>query len=122
MKLIRMILVFLILSTPLSAFAGFGQVNNSGQLSSSQLVYTGYAGLTSVLVTTDGTNNATVTVYDNTSGTGTIAAGPFVVLGPTYFGGGTWENPVPCGTGIYVTISGTNAKAILNYIKNPSYK
>ena len=89
-------------------------VTSTDLLTSSAAVFTGKCYLRSVGVFTDGTNAATVTVYDNTSGAGKKVAGPYTIAGSSYFGGETMP-PTPCANGIYVVISGTGAGARVRY-------
>jgi len=88
---------------------------STGQLTASALVNTGKGILTSVLVITDGSNPATVTIYDNTAGSGKMLA-KFYVPGATGYGGRNWTVPVQYENGIYCTVSGTGASAIVEYI------
>lgn len=86
---------------------------------SAAIVAHGNVLLTSILVITDGTNPATVALYDKPSVTG-IAAGnklwEAIVAGASGYGGRNWTYPVKCSSGIYCTISGTGASAIVEYI------
>jgi hypothetical protein len=65
-------------------------------------------------VNTDGTNAATVTIYDNTSAAGNILA-KFVVPGTSLYGGRNWIRPVGAKIGLYAQISGTGASCIVEY-------
>lgn len=58
---------------------------------------------------TDGTNNLTLKVYDNTAASGTVVA-EFTIIGADYKGGETFEN-LDIGTGVYIdmTTSGTGS-------------
>jgi len=57
-------------------------------------------------VTTDGTNDATVNIYDNaTSASGTKLVPQFVVNGVDDIGGVLFESVVKCQNGIYVDIA-----------------
>ena len=86
---------------------------------SAAIVAHGEVLLTSVTVITDGTNPATVALYDKPSATG-IAAGnklwEGIIAGADGNGGKNWTYPVRCSAGIYCTISGTGASAIVEYI------
>ena len=94
---------------------GFYPSVGSGEITSSAQVYTGKCFLSSVLVITDGTNAATVIVYDNTSAAGK-KLGEWVVAGATQYGGRNWTFPVRATNGIYCSISGTGASAIVEYV------
>ena len=89
---------------------------SSGLLQSSGVVGTSGASyaLTALEVVTDGTNAATVNAYCGTSNGGTAVA-KFVCPGASYFCGVTYEIPISCPNGIYLTISGTGAGAIVGY-------
>lgn len=88
-------------------------VYTKGIQSASGLIFEGNGVFNGIEVITDGANNATATVYDNISGSGTeLFYG--VVTGASNFG---TLSPVAisCRTGLYVTISGTGAKYIIHY-------
>jgi hypothetical protein len=89
----------------------------TGLISSNTQVITGNAYILSVGVVADGTNAATVTVYDGTDASGAQITPPLVIGAGSYFGGEDWPVPVPLNKGIFVTISGTNAGAIIWYAK-----
>ena len=67
--------------------------------------YTGRCGLLEILVTTDGVNNVTVNIYDNTSASGERIGNPnMVVLGTER----NWSyypvRPRLCKKGIYISV------------------
>jgi len=111
MKTIKYLIITAILICALSAAAVVSY--STGTLSNTGVILTGKGALTGVLVITDGTNAATVTVRDAAGGK--VIAGPFVVTGASRFGGGTWEIPVRYETSLHLTISGTGASTILYY-------
>lgn len=84
---------------------------SSGLLTASTAVYEGRGILSGVHVTTDGTNNATVTVYDGTAASGNELFKTVVT--------GTDNSRyydlcrVRCTEGLYAEISGTGASAIV---------
>jgi len=82
----------------------------SGELTVTTTVVTGTGKLGSAVAITDGTNNATLTCYDNTSATGAKLFPPLVVLGASRFGGVDFCTPVRFKTGCHCVISGTGAK------------
>ena len=87
--------------------------------SSAAIVANGNVLLTSVLVITDGTNAATVILYDKPSATGIAAENKLwegTVPGASQYGGRNWTFPVKCQSGIYCAITGTGASAIVEYI------
>ena len=89
-------------------------VTSSGEKTSSTSILSGPGAVHTILVTADGTNAATVVVYDNTDASGTILARVVVDAGATF------ENchlttPVVANTGIYLSVSGTGAAAVVHY-------
>lgn len=87
---------------------------STGVLVASTLVFTGINYIDSIQVFTDGTNAATVSVYDNTSAAGKIAA-QVLVPGATLHNSVTFRIGVRMDTGIFIAISGTGASAIVTY-------
>ena len=90
---------------------------SSGLLADNAVVLARASGqqLCSVLIITDGTNAATVTVYDNAVGGAGKVLFKGTVPGASNFGGGDAGMPVNLGYGIYMAISGTGANAIVYY-------
>lgn len=85
---------------------------SSGSLSASTLIFTGKSLLVGACIGADGTNPATVTIYDNTSATGTIlwqTVIPATGRNQTIL----FPLPIQAKTGLYVAISGTGASAIV---------
>ena len=77
---------------------------------------TGKALLCSVTVTTDGTNDGTVTVYDNTSASGTVleAIGcPGTDDSKTV----VFSNPISAEIGLHFVVTGTGANGNITYSK-----
>lgn len=88
---------------------------SSGLKSASVVISARPARVKSVIAIADGTNAATVTVYDNpTAASGTEMVQIIVDAGLTYE---MFQNDdgVEALTGIYLSISGTGAKAIVHY-------
>ncbi len=108
-------LISLVVILVSSAFAITTAVS-SGVLSSSAIVHTGRCYLTHVLIGTDGSNDATITLYDGTSTAGVQIGPPIWVPGGVKQGSQTWTIPKLCNKGIYVSISGTNATADVEFI------
>lgn len=101
------------MTVPCLAFdgsAGSGQVSTSGQ------VVAGGAYLTAITVLTDGTNDATVILYDSTAASGKVVA-KLWVPGGLYSDRMSWTYPLRVGNGIYASVSGTGASALVEYIK-----
>ena len=87
--------------------------------SSAAIVAHGNVLLTSVLVITNGSDAATVILYDKPSDTGIAATNKIwegTVPGATQYGGRNWTFPVKCSAGIYCAISGNGASAIVEYV------
>lgn len=88
---------------------------STGEKTESALIKTGFGVLTSILVITDGTNAATAMLWDNTAGSGK-KLGEWTVPGASQYGGRNWIFPPKFGVGLYLTLSGTGASAIVEYI------
>jgi hypothetical protein len=71
--------------------------------------------LCGVLILTDGTNDATVVVYDNASAASGTELFKAKVSGAGNFGGGTFEIPIRFSNGIYADVTGTGATYIIYY-------
>lgn len=83
-------------------------------LAASALAATGRNMLHGVIIGTDGTNAATVTVYDNTSAAGKKVF-EAVVEGTSRSRDFMFSRPVRSELGLYVAISGTGATAQAYY-------
>jgi hypothetical protein len=84
---------------------------SSGALTSSTLLKTGPGLLSGVIVVANGTNEATITIYDNTSAAGTkIFEAQITTPKATPF---PFPIPVNFKIGAYVAISGTGAGAFV---------
>lgn len=113
-------LLFLAICILLFAAGGvmaFKDYAKSSELRSSDaLIVEGKVYLSSVLIITDGTNDATVTIHDAlNSGSGTVFYA--VVAGGDNWGGRVWVPPLEIENGIYVDVSGTGAKYIIEYVE-----
>lgn len=87
----------------------------SGEQSSTATVKTGECLLAGVKVFTDGTNDATVVVYDNTAASGKVVD-KYKVTGTENYGGTIYgKAPIEISNGIHVTVSGTGASYLVNY-------
>jgi hypothetical protein len=71
--------------------------------------------ISSVLIITDGTNDAKLIIYDNTANSGTVVL-EMTVVGSDNYGGRNWMYPVTITTGIRGDISGTGASYIIEYV------
>lgn len=73
--------------------------------------------LTSIMVGADGTNAATVILYDNASAaSGTVVAKIIVDAGATAETM-TFDSPVQCNNGLYLDIGGTGAEVVVHFSK-----
>jgi len=88
---------------------------SSGILSSSGAIKVTPGILVGVLAYTDGANDVTVTIYDNSSAAAGTVLSKIVVPGADKTGG---EVNIMCEarTGIYMSISGTGATALIRYV------
>lgn len=88
---------------------------STGLLAASAAVHARSAVLTSLIAEGDGTNVATVIVYNNPSAaSGTILAKAIVPSGTRTIHL-TFDSPIVGNLGLYVAISGTGAGAIVHY-------
>lgn len=89
---------------------------SSGSLTTSTLVFQGRSRLVAVSVSADGTNPATIIVYDNTSAAADTA---HPILFQTVVPAGVRNQteifplPVSAKTGLYVSVAGTGASVIV---------
>lgn len=88
----------------------------TGELTSSKLLTKNSGYVSRIKVYTDGTNNATVILYDSTSASGK-KIDKTVVTGASQYGGGIITVPTEFDNGLYFEISGTNAAAIIDYVE-----
>ena len=110
MKKLFTIILFILLS----ASAAFAQnhIISSGLTTSSAAIVASPCLFHGVEIITDGSNAATVTVYDNASAASGTVVFKGTVAGASNFGGAMFPNPVEMFNGIYVGVSGTGAAYI----------
>ena len=89
----------------------------SGRQTSSALVSSGQNIVSAIAIFTDGTNDATLTVYDNTAASGTIVWGPHTVKGEDLAGGPPITIPFIVDNGLYCKIEGTGAYYHVFYVE-----
>ena len=87
---------------------------SSGVLNADTLIFTGRNRINALTVITDGTNAATVSLYDNTSAASKIAVQGKCV-GASLTNHYIFENPVIMENGIYADVTGTGATFIVYY-------
>ena len=123
MKKICLLIAMIIAVSLLPVLPSIGQetiivrTSSSGlKTSSAVIVSEGNAKrLCGVLVLTDGSNNATITLYDSSTGaTGKILF-KATIPAASRFGGAMFNIPVRASQGIYAQISGTGASYIVYY-------
>ena len=81
----------------------------SGVKTSATTIVTGNGKLGSAVAITDGTNNASLTCYDNTSAAGKKLFPTLTVVGASRFGGVDFATPVRFTNGVHCVLSGTGA-------------
>ena len=82
-----------------------------GEQTSDGILFTGRSLLDSVLVLTNGTNDATVIIYDNTAASGKKLF-EATVTGASNQAFFSFNNPVQVEKGMYLDITGTGASCI----------
>jgi len=87
---------------------------SSGLKAADTLIYTGRGTLNGVVVNTDGTNAATLTLYDNTSASGNVLA-QMIVAGADRTNALLFNLAVRCNNGIYADVTGTGATYTVYY-------
>ena len=87
---------------------------SSGVLNANTLVFSGRQRVNALTVFTDGTNDATVSLYDNTAASGKIAV-KGLCPGLSKVQHFIFENPVFMQDGLYAAVSGTGATFIVYY-------
>lgn len=110
---IMWIFLFFLLATATYAATFF--LTSSGEKTASAAVTTQKSILGGVLIITDGTNDATIIIYDNASAASGTKVWEAVVTGSDNYGGGIFPHPIRCSKGIYISIAGTGASAIVYY-------
>jgi len=89
----------------------------SGEQTADGLIFTGQANITAIQVVTDGTNDAKIIIYDNTSAAGRVVF-ECTVTGASHYGGRVFVPPIELYDGIYADISGTGASYFVEYARN----
>lgn len=116
MKKILVSLLIILFATVAFAKNDLDLTTSSGEKTTDSQVYTGKAAVSSVLLITDGTNAATLTVHDGTANTDK-KIGEYKCDGNDYYCGWIWDHPVFVGTGIYGDVTGTGASYIIEYFE-----
>ena len=92
----------------------FNTYKSSGEKTSSAAIKSGAGYLGGVIILTDGTNDATVILYDNTSASGTKLF-EMKVAGGNNGKDIMFPLPITFTKGCYASISGTGASCIVYY-------
>lgn len=94
------------------------ECTGSGEISSSQSLYSNRCSLTSLMAYTDGVNEVTVILYDNASAAAGTIVGKIIVAGENDYGGRIWPGGGRrCLNGLYASLSGTGASCIAEYVE-----
>ena len=107
----------LLFSFTVYAGGAFQMSQTSGEQTSGKVVYTGPCYLTAVVVLTDGSNDAALSIVDSTGSYSGVTAFKIDVNGPDNYGGRLWNFPLMFNSGVSVNLSGTGASYIVEYIK-----
>ena len=92
-------------------------VKTTGYVSGVVQAKVGLCYLTAVQINTDGSNNATVTVYDNITNSGKILF-KMTIAGTAYLGGRDWNIPMLAEIGLCAELTGTGAEMAIEYMED----
>lgn len=87
----------------------------SGEKTADAAIYSAPCLLAAVLVITNGTDDAKLIIYDNTSAAGKVVL-EITVTGSDNYGGVIYNFPKIMNIGIYCDVSGTGASYIIDYV------
>ena len=88
---------------------------SSGLNTTDAVIQTGRNRINAITLLGDGTNAASVIVYDNASTASGVVLAKVTALAATRFTHVLFENPVVAEDGIYADVSGTGAEYIIYY-------
>jgi len=88
---------------------------SSGLKTVDAVIQTGRNRINAITLLGDGTNAASVIVYDNPSAASGVVLAKVTALAATRFTHVLFENPVVAEDGIYADVSGTGAEYIVYY-------
>lgn len=95
------------------ASVGYAQTAESSGLHADDITIKGGMGyLAAVVIITDGSNDAALVCYDNTSAAGKVLF-KGTVAAASNFGGATFAIPVAFNTGLHCVVTGTGAAYIV---------
>ena len=89
---------------------------SSGFLSADSLICDAPCVLTGVQLYSDGTNAATLILYDSQNADGKIVYKAACLTNASNSDHRDWVHPIKCNDGLYADITGTNAGYIVEYI------
>jgi len=89
---------------------------SSGELTADGAIFAAPCQLAGVNILTDGSNNATVILYDNASAASGTKVYEGEVVAANLYGGRNFIFPIRCHNGLYLDITGTGASVIVDYI------
>lgn len=87
----------------------------SGEQTSSTVICNRPCRLTAVTVITDGTNDATLKLYDHASAASGTVILEMTVVGANNYGGRNYVTPLMTVNGCYAEVSGSNASYIVEF-------
>jgi len=85
---------------------------SSGRLTTSTLIFNGRNRINAITLIADGTNAASISIYDNNAATGKVAAKVSAKAGEVLVHV-VFENPVFLDLGLYAALTGTGAEAFV---------
>lgn len=88
---------------------------SSGLKTADAVIQTGRNRINAITLLGDGTNAASVIVYDNASAASGVVLAKITALATDRFTHVLFENPVVAEDGIYADVSGTGAEYIIYY-------
>jgi len=115
-RFFAVLLLILFLASPVMAFRGFVNSFSTGEITADGAAVSSDCYLVSILVITDGSNDAMVILYDNASAASGTKLAEIKVNASDNYGGRNWPFPVKANNGIYADLTGTGASCIVEYI------
>ena len=113
----KLLVAALLVLTPIAATAVDVSYSTHEKTADEQLVSRN-GSVCALLIMTDGTNNATVILYD-VADSGDIAITnkitEITVVGSEHYGGRVWSFPVVFSNGLYADVTGTGASFIVEW-------
>ena len=110
-----LILALLFLTTGAKA-QGFN-CSSSGLKTDDALIASGIKQLCGIMVITNGSNDATIILYDSGTGANGTVLFKATIASAANFGGATFTNVIRTTKGIYADVTGTGAAYIVYYVK-----